>query len=144
LFNFFICFDRSPLDVRGQDTTVSPAKPKDTKDAVKAIEELGMSQTPLLVVSVPNCAGEPLQYVVESPLALPWVPVRCWTRTSIGYDIQRKRSVFMKDSWRPLLEGVPKEGGVYSIFQTNKVSNVLESEDPGASAVMHMVLRSRL
>jgi serine/threonine protein kinase len=30
----------------------------------------------------------------------------------------------MKDSWRPLLEGIPKEGNVYSIFQTNKVSNV--------------------
>jgi hypothetical protein len=30
----------------------------------------------------------------------------------------------MKDSWRPLLEEIPKEGDVYSIFQTNEVSNV--------------------
>jgi hypothetical protein len=124
LFDFFIRFDRSPPDVRGQDTTVSPAKPKDTKDAVKAVEELRMSQTPLLVISVLNRTGEPLQYVVESPLALPWVSVRRWTRTSIGYDIQRKRSIFMKDSWRPLLEGILKEGDVYLIFQTNKVPNV--------------------
>jgi hypothetical protein len=79
LFDFFICFDRLPPDIRGQDTTVSPAKPEDTKDAVKAIEELRMSQTPLLVVSVPNRAGEPLRYIVESPLALPWVPVGHWT-----------------------------------------------------------------
>jgi hypothetical protein len=98
LFDFFICFDRSPPDVQGQDTTVSPAKPEDTKDAVKAVEELGMSRTLLLVVSVPNRTGEPLRYVVESPLALPWVLVGHWTQTSIGYDIQRKRSVFMKDS----------------------------------------------
>jgi Fungal protein kinase len=124
LFDFFIRFDCLPPDVQGQDTTVSPAKPEDTKDAVKAIEELGMSQTPLLVVSVLNCAGEPLRYVVESPLALPWVPVGHWTQTSIGYDIQRKRSIFMKDSWRPLLKGILKEGDVYSIFQTNGVSDV--------------------
>jgi hypothetical protein len=30
----------------------------------------------------------------------------------------------MKDSWRPLLEGILKEGDIYLIFQTNKVPNV--------------------
>ena len=68
LFHFFILFDHSQPNVRGQDTIVRSANSEDTKDAVKAVkelEELYKSGTQLLVVSVPNPAtGEkkPLQY----------------------------------------------------------------------------------
>jgi hypothetical protein len=138
LFDFFIRFDHAPPNIQGQDTTVRLANSEDTKDAVKAVkelEELEKSQTPLLAVSVPNPAtGEPLRYIIASPLASPWVPVGCWTRTSIGYDIQRKTSIFMKDSWRLVIEGVPKEGDIYSKFKANAVPNVphcLNSGDIG-------------
>ena len=136
LFDFFILLDHSPPNVQGQDTTVRLANPKDTRDAVKAVkelEELEKSQTPLLVVSLPNptTREEPLQYIIVSPLASLWIPVRRWTRTSIGYDLQRKRSVFMKDSWRLVIEGVPKEGDVYSKFKANGVPNVPHCSNSG-------------
>lgn len=138
LFDFFIRLDHSPPNVRGQDTTVRLANPEDTKDAVKAVkelEELQKSQTPLLVVYVPNpAAGEEpplLQYIIASPSASPWIPVGRWTRTSIGYDIQRKRSIFMKDSWRLAIDGMLKEGDVYSKFKANAVPNVPRCSNSG-------------
>jgi hypothetical protein len=49
------------------------------------------------------------------------VPVGRWTRTSIDYDIQRKRRIFMEDSWRLVIEGVLlKEGVVCSKFKAPK------------------------
>jgi serine/threonine protein kinase len=134
LVDFFIRFNLSPADVRGHDTTVRVAKCEDTKDAVKVIkefEELAKSRS-LLVASVPNpTTGESLEYVIAPPSASPWAPVGRWTRTSIGYDIQRKRSVFMKDSWRLVIEGVPKEGDVYSKFKANAVPNVPHCSNSG-------------
>jgi hypothetical protein len=135
LVDFFIRFNHSPADVRGKDTTVRVASSEDTKNAVKVIkefEELEKSQVSLLVASVPNPAtGESLEYIIPPPSASPWVPVRRWTRTSISYDIQRKRSIFMKDSWRLVIEGVSKEGDVYSKFKANAVPNVPHCSNSG-------------
>ena len=134
LFNFFIRFNHSPPDVRGLDTTVRLAKPEDTEDAVKAVKELEdveKSQMPLVVVSIPNPAGEPSQYVVRPPIPSPWIPVGRWTRTSIGYDIQRKQKIFFKDSWRLVINGVLKEGDVYSRFQARAVPNVPHCSNSG-------------
>ena len=135
LVDFFIRFNHSPADVRGQDTTVRVANPEDTKDAIKAVnelEELEKSRVSLLVASIPNPAtGESSDYVIAPPSASPWIPVGRWTRTCIGYDIQRKRSIFMKDSWRLLIEGVPKEGDVYSRFKANSVPNVPHCSNSG-------------
>ena len=131
LFDFFIHLDRSPAKVRGQDATVTLANSEESKEAVKAVKELE-KETPLLVVSVPDAgSGKWMRYVVASPFASPWVPVGRWTRTSIGYDIQRKRSVLMKDSWRVVLNGVPKEGDVYSKFEAEGVPNVPRCSNSG-------------
>ncbi|KAF8498954.1 hypothetical protein F5888DRAFT_1633507 [Russula emetica] len=49
-------------------------------------------------------------------------------------QISMKRSIFMKDSWRLVKEGIPKEGDVYSRFKANAVPNVphcLNSGDIG-------------
>jgi hypothetical protein len=125
LFDFFIHLDHLPPNVQGQDATVTPANSKDTKDAVNAVKELEKSQTPLLVISLPDSmTGKPLRYVITSPVASLWVPVGRWTQTSIGYDIQRKKSILMKDSWRLVLDGVLKEGNIYSKFKANAVPNV--------------------
>jgi hypothetical protein len=134
LFDFFIHFDLSPPDVRGQDTTVRLAKKEEIEDAVNAVKELKGLETPLLVVSIPiSATGKPsgLEYVVASPLASIRVPVGRWTRTSMGYDIQSKRSIFMKDSWRLVIEGVPREGDVYSKFEEQGVPNVPHCSNSG-------------
>jgi Fungal protein kinase len=134
LFDFFIRFNHSPPEVRGLDTTVRLAKSKDTRDAVKAVKELEKSQVPLVVVSIPNpAAGDslPYEYVVASPIPSPWIPVGRWTRTSIGYDIQREKQILLKDSWRLVIDGVLKEGDVYSRFKAHKVPNVPRCSNSG-------------
>lgn len=131
LFDFFILFNLSPPDVRGRDITVRLAKPEDTWDAVSKLKDLKESPTPLVVVSIPNSTGESSQYVVASPLPSLWAPVGRWTRTSIGYDIQRGQRIFLKDSWRLVIEGVPKEGDVYKKFEDNKVPNVPHCSNSG-------------
>lgn len=134
LFDFLIYFDHSPPDVRGHDTTVRLANPEEIKGAIKEVKELEGQRTSLLVVSVPApkpATEVPLEYVVASPLPSLWTPVGRWTRTSIGYDITRKKKIFLKDSWRLLLEGVPKEGDVYSRFEANSVPNVPRCSNSG-------------
>ena len=132
LFDFFIRFDRSSRDAQGHDTTVRAATSEERNNAVRVAQELGASKNDLLVISVSKpTIGEPLRYVIAPPRASPYIPVGRWTRTSIGYDIQRKRTVFMKDSWRLVLDGVPKEGVVYSRFKLNGVPNVPHCSDSG-------------
>jgi hypothetical protein len=134
LVNFFIRFNHSSASIQGHDTTVRVAKCEDTKDAVKVIkefEELEKSQL-LLVASVSNpTTEESMEYVIAPPSASPWAPVGHWTRTSIGYDIQRKRSIFMKDSWRLIIKGVLKEGDIYLRFKANAVSNIPHCSNSG-------------
>ena len=128
LFDFFIHFNCLLPIVQSEDTSIRYASPKETEDAIQAVKELkGLveSKLKLLAVSFPNPAARgSLEYVIAPPHASPWVPVGLWTQTSIGYDIQRKRNIFMKDFWRLDIEGVPKKGNIYSKFKTNKVPNV--------------------
>jgi hypothetical protein len=134
LFDFFVRFDRLSPEERGHDTTVRRATEMEGKEAMKSADELKEWKDRLLVVSIPNGNGEDgggMEYVVGPPSMSPWMLVGRWTRTSIGYDVLRKKKIFMKDSWRLVLEGVPKEGDVYSRFEKNEVKNVPRCSNSG-------------
>lgn len=67
---------------------------------------------PLLVVSLPNKDPDapPNRYIIKRPVARPSIPVGRSTRTSVTYDLQMKKCVFMKDSWRVVAGNAPIEG----------------------------------
>jgi hypothetical protein len=71
---------------------------------------------PLLVVSlyISDIHAELHRYIIKSPYAQPSLPepITRLTHTSVAYDTQRKKRVFIKDSWRIVAADVPVEGQV--------------------------------
>jgi len=118
---FFERYNAASLAVRGSDTTVAQPS-KDELSAAKAYPEL---HAPLLAVSIENEDPEkpPNRYIINSPLARPSLPVGRSTRTSIAFDVQEKKLVFMKDSWPVFMHDKMMEGRVYQRLNEQKVRN---------------------
>jgi len=54
----------------------------------------------------------------------PDVPVGRWTRSSLAFDVQTERRVFLKDSWRILAKDIEPEGEIYHQLHEKKVPNI--------------------
>ena len=63
-------------------------------------------------------------FIVPSPSPWPDIPVGRWTRVSIAYNLQRKKRVLIKDSWRLLLHGLHPEGEIYRRLHNHSVPNI--------------------
>ena len=125
VLDFLIRFKYANRQARGHDITVEPANEDDKLEA-RQLEELA-DATSLLCISIPDDSSqscEPSRYIIESPCSRPDVPAGRWTRTSIAYDIQRKRRVLLKDSWRVLLDDISPEGDIYSKLHSHSVPNI--------------------
>jgi hypothetical protein len=63
-------------------------------------------------------------YVIKAPFAKISPPTGCATQTFIAYDIHRDMRVFIKDSWRIDIIGVPKKGDTYVTLQAQDVPHI--------------------
>jgi hypothetical protein len=127
LFDFFIRYDFSDREARGHDITVCPASSDDVTSAKKNIP--GWPAGECLDVTISN-----QHFIIPSPGPTPDIPVGRQTRVSLAYDKRNERKVFLKDSWRVLLDGIISEGDTYDILYQKKVPNIpsyLLSEDVG-------------
>ncbi|KAI0253866.1 hypothetical protein BJV78DRAFT_1122546, partial [Lactifluus subvellereus] len=52
------------------------------------------------------------------------LPIGRSTRTSVAYDVQKKRCVYMKDSWRVVVPNGAVEGEVYRVLNGHNVKNI--------------------
>ena len=120
LVEFFERYDAAPPAVRGSDTSVQPFC-GDIPAAVK--DRLVL---PLLEVSTQNegLHQNPARYIIGSPVLRPSFPTGRSTRTSIAYDVQRKKPVLMKDSWPVFLGDDLMEGQVYQRLNEGNVPNI--------------------
>ncbi len=124
LFSFFELFNAATPCIRGWDESVSVPSKQEQAAALEVCPDLPQND-PLLVVEI--CAAgqaKPRRYVVTSPRPEPSLPIGRLTRTSIAYDVQDKKRVFMKDSWRVKAAGCLMEGKVYQILNDGSVPNV--------------------
>ncbi|KAI0287234.1 hypothetical protein BC826DRAFT_60346 [Russula brevipes] len=124
LLEFFEAYNEATAEVRGVDQFVTKPTAEEIDAASGACQEL--RNTPLLVVSFhnPDLHVEPNRYVIKSPAARRSLPVGCSTRTSVAYDIQRKKCVFMKDFWRDVGPDVVTEGQVYQRLNRCKIKSI--------------------
>ncbi|KAI9436787.1 hypothetical protein BJY52DRAFT_1130340, partial [Lactarius psammicola] len=63
-------------------------------------------------------------YIICGPYSRPNTPAGHWTRTSVAYDVRRKKCVLLKDSWWVLLDSVTPEGEIYTKLHQNSVPNI--------------------
>jgi hypothetical protein len=124
LSDFLIRYNNASRKTRGHDITVSDPTP-DEAQCARSVSELAGAKT-LLSISIPD-SSQTLgfsRFIVCAPCAQVDIPTGRWTRTSIAYDVQRKRRVLLKDSWRVLLPNRTPEGIVYSMLHEKHVPNV--------------------
>jgi len=106
---------------------VTAPTPAEIEAALETCSGLLDPSRPLLVVSLHNSLlhAEPHRYVaVESPSARSFLLTGRSTHTSVAYDIQRKKRVFIKDSWRIVAADTMMEGQVCQMLNRGKVKNV--------------------
>jgi hypothetical protein len=124
LLEFFEAYNVATCEERGFDKYV--VKPEqEVIDAISSPHQ-DFSGQASLVVSLPNKDpnAPPNRYVIKSPVARPSFPIGRSTRTSVAYDLQTKKWVFMKDSWRIVADNAPIEGKVYQILNESKVKHI--------------------
>jgi hypothetical protein len=108
LLEFFMAYDDAAPEARGIDEYVRRPTKEEIATATGACQGLGND---LLVVSLHD-GDIQRHYIINSPGARPSLPIGRSTRTSVAYDLQGKKRVFMKDSWRVLANNVVVEGGI--------------------------------
>ena len=124
LSDFLIRYNEASPKTRGHDITVTPATQEEVQCA-QSVSELAGAKT-LLSISIPDSSQSPesSRFIVCAPRAREQIPAGRWTRTSIAYDVRRKRRVLLKDSWRVSLPEITPEGDVYSLLHKKNVPNI--------------------
>ena len=64
--------------------------------------------------------GDTKQYIVGRPTSILKSPTGRATRGFVGMSVDMKRLVFLKDSWRPDLDGIEAEDHWYKLLQKQK------------------------
>lgn len=118
LIDFFDRYNFADREARGHDITVSPASSQDIKLAKNKVPELREAKWCLDVTLSDQ------HFIIPVPTSTPDIPVGRWTRATFAYDTARKRRVFLKDSWRVLLDDVKPEGDIYQLLHREGVPNI--------------------
>jgi hypothetical protein len=105
-------------EARGCDSTVQPPNPHKIGLAKAAVPELAKANSFLAVTASDG------RFIIRSPDARPDVPVGRWTRTSFAYDVNNKRRVILKDSWRIQVDDIEPEGKIYEMLHANHILNI--------------------
>jgi hypothetical protein len=123
LFEFFKAYNEATPETRGIDEFVTEPTVNEIEAAHQTCPDLGES---LLVVSLhnPDLHSQPHRYVIDRPSPRFFPLTGRSTRTSVAYDVQNKKRVFFKDSWRVKASNAPVEGKVYQSLNRRRVRNI--------------------
>ncbi|KIJ58971.1 hypothetical protein HYDPIDRAFT_101652 [Hydnomerulius pinastri MD-312] len=122
LAEFFSRYSQAPLEMRGVDTTVTVTS---NAEAQVAREQLNLAPaTRMLKTSVLCPDGSSVQVIFPAPTAPGLPPVGQATQACPAYDVNTKKMVFFKDSWRVDLPNVLPEGETYAKLNNAHVCNM--------------------
>jgi hypothetical protein len=124
LLDFLIRYSNANREARNHDVTVDSPTDDEARNA-RTLDDLAGAQS-LLAITMPDPdqPQETSRYIICGPCAKPDIPAGRWTRTSIAYDVRRKKRVLLKDSWRVLLDDITPEGEVYAKLYQHSVPNI--------------------
>ena len=123
LSEFFYRFDRANRTQRGWDPTIHDAGSEETAAFAQAIQTIAGEKDTALLGSLLESVGDPREfprkkvnitkqkasYIIGRSLVAAESPTGRATRCFVAMDVDTKKLVFLKDSWRPdLLEMKPE------------------------------------
>jgi Fungal protein kinase len=128
LAEFFRRYHKAPPNVRGVDTTVMV--PTDEEIAL-ARDCLDLDKKLRLVKMTVPAGDSEWSYVATTPIAQPYTPPGRATRGFVAYNLQRRRKVFVKDTWRVDLPDIEREGETYELMARAQVRNIASCSAAG-------------
>jgi hypothetical protein len=111
LYDFFIRYDVVDRSSRGHDCTVGEPLLKDIVNAKRKVVDRTFADA----ISYHTVTVSDRSFIIPQPICQSKTPLGWYTRASQAYDIQEDRHVFLKDSWRVLLDDIKPEGEIYII-----------------------------
>jgi hypothetical protein len=123
LADFFHRYAQASPALRGVDTSVMPAS---VEEARLARLQLDLPATKrMLKVAVPAVDNSgPITLIFPAPVPVGQTPIGRCTRACPAYDIDNKKIVMLKDSWRVASADILPEGETYRLLKEHNVSNV--------------------
>ena len=135
LFEFFFRYDTADPEARGHDSTIGIPTDDEVAQAKLIVPEL-KDKKAFLAFTISK-----QRFITHGPVASePRIPVGRWTRVSFACDINQKRRVLLKDSWRVFLRDFEPEGKTYRRLHEHKVPNIplcLLADDVGKDDYHH-------
>ena len=117
-FDFLTRYDMASREDRGHDTTVSVPSEDEIKNATRVVKEWAEAEA-FLAITISH-----RPFIIPHPEVRPHIPVGRWTRSSIAFDVDKQRRVYLKDFWRVLMDDIEPEGQIYDRLHTNNVPNI--------------------
>jgi len=130
LAHFFWRYAHLNHSQRGYDTSVSPASPEDLQQ-IQHVEKHLRKENPahreFCKVMVPDRSDPEVEkpFIISSPpMYTARSPFGRATRAMLAFDMEAEAIVFLKDYWRPDVDGMQKEGEIYAILKSKGVPNI--------------------
>jgi len=127
LAEFFRRFYKAPPKLRGVDPTVTVP----TDEICLTRKCLNLKDDVTLVKMTVPANGSVRSYIAPAPKAQPYTPPGRATRGFVAYDLQRRRKVFVKDTWRVDLPDIEREGKTYELMARAQVRNIASCSAAG-------------
>ena len=149
LTEFFYRFDLMSRTQRGWDQTVHDANAEETAAFTQAIQAIAGGGNAVLLKSLLESVGEPddyprkkvnitygagqrKSYIVGHSLMVPESPTGRATRGFVAMDAKTRKLVFLKDTWRPNVDGVKSEDRWYKRVKGGRnIAPLLHGSDVG-------------
>ena len=133
LAGFFWRYNHDDLDPswKGYDASVSSIDHCNLVNIpqiyLETLEKRNMAHREFRILRVPdrNNPEDEKQFVVSSPPDYTArSPFGRGTRPMLAFDMEKGEIVFLKDYWRTDLDGIEKEGDIYSLLESSRVPNI--------------------
>jgi len=128
LAEFFRRYHKAPPNIRGVDPTVTVPTYKEICLTRQCLDL--KDNVTLVKMTVPTGDTE-CSYIAPTPKAQPYTPPGRATRGFVAYDLQRRRKVFVKDTWRVDLPDIEREGETYELLAGAQVRNIASCSAAG-------------
>lgn len=112
LAEFFHRYSEASPELRGVDTTMERLTEENVGEARFFLGKHLGPDRPLLKVSILTEDERLRQYIIGVPDAAPHPPIGRGTRGGVAYDIEGKRLVYLKDTWRIARDDIEREGDI--------------------------------
>jgi hypothetical protein len=123
LAEFFHRYSNAPLEMRGNDQSVSDPTPAEESIARRTLKL--DDHVPLIKLAIPDKDGSSLYYIATTANPVtPYTPPGRATRGFPAYDVLRSSPVYVKDSWRVDKPDIWPEGRVYGVLKDHAVRNI--------------------